>query len=202
LSCDAGSVIQYPTFYRVTARREEDVNAMPDLAVVAEDDAARRTRFLALMRLVPAPVAIIACASASGTSGLAATAWCSLSANPPMMLACVNRSASAHDLIVAVGAFSINVLPESDSELCAIFSGQRGLEGAERFVAGNWSHGSLGQPILGSAVAAFECRLSECHSYGTHTLITGQVEAMGENAGGHALLYADGKYSRLHRQEA
>ena len=171
----------------------------PD-AIVVSDEAAHRTRFLAFMRRVPAPVAIIACASEHGSSGLAATSWCSLTADPPMMLACVNRSASAHDLILAAGAFSINVLPEHEDEVCAVFSGQRGLEGADRFLPGLWRPGQLGQPLLTTAIAAFECRLVGQHGYSTHTLLTGAVVAMAPGADGQALLYLEGAYARAHHR--
>ena len=63
------------------------------------------------MRAVPGAVALIASKAEGQRSGLAATAWNSLCADPPMLLACVNRNASAYPLIARSRAFSVNLLP-------------------------------------------------------------------------------------------
>ena len=49
------------------------------------------------MRQLAAGVTIVTTAVGERRNGLTATAVCSLSAEPPMLLACVNREAGAHD---------------------------------------------------------------------------------------------------------
>ncbi|WP_313804633.1 flavin reductase family protein [Sphingobium sp.] len=148
------------------------------------------------MRRVPGAVAIIATQADGARSGLVATAWTSLCADPPMLLVCVNRSASAHPLILRAGAFSLNLLDETETETVAIFSAQRGLDGDARFLPGCWSPSAQGQPLLRSAVAAFECRLHETHDYGTHTILIGHVEDMRSREDAHPMLYLDGRFAR------
>ncbi len=154
-----------------------------------------RADFIQAMRHVPGAVAIIACALGHDRTGLAATAWNSVTADPPMLLACVNRTASAHALIVQAAAFSVNVVPASGAEVVAIFSAQRGLSGKDRFIAGNWTTGRLGQPLLKNAAAAFECALEAEHAYCTHSIFIGRIDAVLQNVPSDALLYVDGGYA-------
>lgn len=154
-----------------------------------------RADFVHAMRHVPGAVAIIACAFGDDRSGLAATAWNSLTADPPMLLACVNRTASAHALIVQAAAFSVNVVPASDTEVVAIFSAQRGLSGKDRFIAQDWMPGRIGQPLFKKALAAFECTLEAEHIYGTHSIFIGRTEAVLQSNSSDALLYVDGGYA-------
>jgi len=125
---------------------------------------------------------------------MAATAWNSLCAEPPMLLVCVNRNASANEMIVSSGLFSVNLLSTNDVETVAIFSAQRGLSGAARFLNGQWDEGELGQPILKGAVAVFECELETKHSHGTHDIFIGRVLHMTKAAGTEPLLYMNGGY--------
>lgn len=155
-----------------------------------------RAHFVSQMRMVPGPVAIICSADGSARSGLAATAWNSVCADPPMLLVCVNRSASAHDLITGSGAFSVNLLDAADTEAVAIFSNQRGLSGADRFVEGDWEDGAIGQPLLKRSIASFECLVEAHHQHGTHSVFIGLIHSMRGRTGGHPLLYMDGGYCR------
>lgn len=158
-----------------------------------------RGAFLDRMRRVPGAVAIIATASGAERTGLAATAWNSLCADPPMLLACVNRNASAHALVQRARAFSINLLPVDHTETVAIFSAQRGLEGAARFLDAMWTQGPLGQPMLREAIASFECALEEAHDYGTHSILIGRVGSMQSWGDAKAMLYVDGGYAAATR---
>ena len=159
-----------------------------------------RTDFLRNMRAVPGPVAIVATANGEERSGLTATAWNSLSADPPMLIACINRKASAHDIIRRAGAFSINLLAGGSHELVVTFAGQRGIDGAERFASDLWRDGPSGQPMLINAVAAFECALEGVHDYGSHSILVGRVGEMRNRCEGQALLYVDGSFASALRE--
>lgn len=166
---------------------------------VAEPDL--RSMFLLAMRRVPGAVAIIATAGGGTRKGLAATAWTSLTADPPTLLACVNQSASAHDLVLEAGAFSINLLDGAHTETVAIFSAQRGLNGDERFLCGAWTTGAAGQPLLEQAVVSFECRMTGAHEQGTHSLLIGEVIGVRVRPGADALLYLDGGFAQAVRHQ-
>lgn len=154
-----------------------------------------RTDFLAAMRAVPGTVAIVAAAVGDDRTGMAATAWNSLCADPPMVLVCVNKSASVHDLIHRAGAFSLNVMSTADQETVAIFSARRGLQGRDRFLDGRWSVGPGGQPLLNDAKAGFECDLVANHEHGTHSIFIGLVRGSRCDDASQALLYLDGRFA-------
>ncbi len=163
----------------------------------APDAALARAQYLRAMRLVPGAVAILAAAAGDERTGLAVTAWNSLSADPPTLLACVNQRASAYAAVRKAGAFSLNVLGADHEETVAIFSAQRGLMGADRFVAGAWRTSALGQPVFIDAVASFVCSLSAVHEEGTHGLFIGAVlEQTVREVSVPALLYVDGRFTR------
>lgn len=164
-----------------------------DTAQKAEQE--HRAAYLKAMRQVPGAVAIIACEHAGIRGGLAATAWTSVCADPPTMLVCVNTSASAHDALTSAEFFSISLLPADDVETPAIFSGRRNLSGNDRFLPEAWNTGAAGQPVLKRAPATFECRRLDCHKYGTHTVLIGQVENTGFQPACPGLLYVDGRYT-------
>ena len=167
-------------------------SAVPLQADCCPDD--HRANFVAQMRVVPGPVALICSANGNERTGMAATAWNALCAEPPMLLVCVNRNASANGMIVSSGRFSVNLLATHDVETVAIFSAQRDLSGAARFLGGQWDKGELGQPMLKGAVAVFECELEAQHSHGTHDIFIGRVRHMTKTAGAEPLLYMDGGY--------
>ena len=172
--------------------------SMAEVNVLSADE--MRAAFLGQMRLVPGAVAIIATAVEGSRTGLAATAWNSLCADPPMLIACINRTSSAHPLIQRAGAFSISLLPSDASETVAIFSKQRGLEGSDRFIADQWTEGKMGQPMLRAAIASFECELVDAHDYGTHTILIGRVGHMTSPNESEAMLYLDGCFAAAVKQ--
>lgn len=144
--------------------------------VVTDDVGAARFR-LGMSRLAGA-VSIVATGSAADRAnwrGMTATAVCSLCAEPPSLAACVNRTTGTHQQLQRNGLFSVNVLSSRHVQLARTFAGHDGLIGAERFTARDWTSGTLGLPLLASALVSFECRVSRSVEYGTHSLLIGDV---------------------------
>lgn len=154
-----------------------------------------RSAFLDAMRYVPGAVAVIATAASGERRGLAATAWCSLSADPPTLLVCINRGASAHPFVLAARAFSVNLLSPTQTEIVAIFSAQRALDGDARFAGDCWTTGVLGQPLFRGAPVSFECRLIDAHDHGSHTVMIGRVVGVESSGRDSALMYVGGAYA-------
>ncbi|RIV81978.1 flavin reductase [Aurantiacibacter xanthus] len=155
-----------------------------------------RAQFVTQMRRVPGPVAIVSSADGEERTGMAATAWNSLCADPPLMLVCVNRNASVHALIGRTRRFSLNLLAADEAETVAIFSAQRGKEGRDRFEAGKWADSPGGQPFLNGATASFECELLDGHVYETHEIFIGKVRHMDMAETADPMLYFDGAFCR------
>jgi len=120
-------------------------------------------------------VCIIASGSGSLRRGLTATAVCSVVAEPPTVLVCVNRSAEAHDVIRATGTFAINILHDGCESLAALFAGRSGIKGAVRFKDEDWDEMVTGSPCLRGAVATIDCQVSDTVELETHALFFGRV---------------------------
>ena len=151
--------------------------------------------FKTVMRQVVSSVAIVTARSGKVRNGLTATAVCSVSAEPPTMLVCVNRRATAESLIAESGAFAINILTEEQHQIARLFSTSK-LGSDERFAEGRWAPLVTGAPVLDGAVAAFDCRVEERVLSGTHHIYIGRVVAA-TSLDQHALLYRDGAFRRL-----
>lgn len=145
-------------------------------------------------------VCVIATGRPGQRAGLTATAACSVSADPPRLLVCVNTHASAHDILDREGALSVNVLSPLQVNVASAFSSSC-IKGEDRFACGEWSYlDSL--PVLHGASVAFTCRIAERIGSGTHTIflcdVIGCVTGDGKDAPAAGnLLYFAGAYSRL-----
>ena len=87
------------------------------------------------MARLGAAVNIVTTDGAAGRAGFAATAVCSVSDNPPTLLVCLNRNASAYKVVKANGVICINTLAAHHEVLSTLFGGKTPAE--ERFAAGS-----------------------------------------------------------------
>jgi flavin reductase (DIM6/NTAB) family NADH-FMN oxidoreductase RutF len=147
------------------------------------------------MRHLAASVTLITTRHHELRGGLTATAVCSVSAEPPQLLVCVNKTASAHDPIGEAGFFCVNVLSPQHRKLAERFAGMDGVEGDERFHdMGEWSSLSTGAPVLKGCPVSFDCRLVTKVAAGTHTVYIGEIVDLTFDHTAPALLYADGMF--------
>ena len=148
--------------------------------------------FRACMRGVPGAVSLVTTVHAGARSGLTVTAVCSVSAEPPQMLVCVNRSSSAEAVIAAAGRFAISYLAHDQQEVANVFSSS--LD--DRFDHAEWTELASGVPILQDAAAAFDCVVVQMVEAGTHTIFIGAiVAAIARDVPN--LLYKQGAYATL-----
>src|SRR5919106_6518534 len=109
-------------------------------------------QFKAGMRALAGAVNIITSTNAGHRYGMTATAVCSASAEPPTVLACINKLASTHAAVAKSKAFCVNVLRAEDWELSTSFSGAQ--SGEARFKSGNWTKLATGSPVLVGALGS------------------------------------------------
>lgn len=150
-------------------------------------------RYRNVMRHQAGAVTIIAVGAAGHRTGLTATAVCSLSDSPPMLLACVNRNASAHAPIQEVRCFSVNMLARDQNELARRFSSKK-VEGEARFDAETWDTLATGAPVLKGAVASLDCEVAQEHTFDTHTVFIGHVREARFREDVEPLLYFRGDF--------
>jgi len=150
--------------------------------------------FKAGMRRLAAGVCLITSArSEGGRVGLTATAVCSVTADPPTLLCCINRGSASHAAIRAAGVFAVNVLALEDRSLADRFATTTDWDA--RFETGLWLTLSTGSPILESALAAFDCRIVQTVDVGTHGILFGEIQSVRvRDARAKPLLYGHGGY--------
>lgn len=148
------------------------------------------------MRRLASGVALITTRHEGAPHGLIATSITSVSGEPPSLLVCVNRSSSAHDPIIAAGAFCVNLLGEMNHAVARTFSDPE--RRPDRFVVGEWRQDPSALPRLTNALAVFECHVSEQLTYGSHTIVIGNVNEVSIHVDDTApLLYVNGSFHRI-----
>ena len=151
--------------------------------------------FRAAMRTVTGTVMLVTtCDSVGGWRGMAATAFSSVSMEPPSCLVCINRGSSVYPALIETGRFCINVVHQDQHDLMPSFT-KPGLR-AERFRTGEWTSGEYGLPYLADAQSNVFCMLTDSVSVGTHDVLIGAAIAVLTRSGHDPLLYGNGSYLR------
>jgi flavin reductase (DIM6/NTAB) family NADH-FMN oxidoreductase RutF len=126
--------------------------------------------------------------------GTTVSSFCSLSLDPPLVLVCLDRQATIHDLVIASGTFGVNILAEHGEKTSRHFA----RRAPDKFSEITYGLGQLDVPLLEDALATLECRVVERHPGGDHSIVIGEVVAINAQAHAHPLLFFRSKYSRLH----
>ncbi len=150
-----------------------DTHSEPGSGIALPEGMIDKATFRACMRGVPGAVSVVTTVHAGARSGLTVTAVCSVSAEPPQMLVCVNRSSSAQAVIAAAGRFGISYLAHDQQDVADAFSAS--LD--DRFDHAQWIELGSGVPILQNAAAAFDCVVVQMMEAGTHTIFIGAIVA-------------------------
>ena len=169
------------------------MNAMAGRHVAAQD-------FVAAMGLAATGVSVVTTDGPAGRMGLTVSAVSSVSAEPPLVLICVNRKSPAVEAIDANGCFAVNMLAAGNRAYAETFSG-RPREGRPfDFANHDWRDGETGLPLVEDATAVFECETHECLDAGTHRIYIGRVVAAHKGAA-EPLVYCNRAFGRITNHE-
>lgn len=139
------------------------------MAVAVDRDA-----FFAIMSAFPTGVAIVTTLEPDGTPrGLTTNAVTSVSAEPPILLVCVDRNSRTLPALLHTKRFVVNFMRDDCAELCAVFASKAD----DKFGQVAWTPGLGGVPVLHEgAIAHAECATLEELEIGDHVVVTGLVE--------------------------
>ena len=138
-------------------------------------------------------VTIITTKDQSGApNGLTANAFMSLSLNPPLVVISVDKGATCYACFEMQNGFTVNFLSEEQEDISRRFA----TKGVDKFADLNWHAGSNGAALIDGALGYIECKITECHDGGDHTIVVGEIIDAGAT-GEHPLLFFKGKYQRL-----
>jgi flavin reductase ActVB len=113
--------------------------------------------------------------------GFTASAFTSLSLNPPLVIACLDRRAECYEAFERADSFAISILAVGQSEIAMRFA----TRGADKFGGLEVDPGELtGMPLVAGALAQVECRMHQQLDGGDHVILVGEVlraRAEGDN---------------------
>jgi flavin reductase (DIM6/NTAB) family NADH-FMN oxidoreductase RutF len=151
------------------------------------------TEFRQAIGMMPTGVTVIGAIGPSGAAGATASAVCSLSLEPMMMLACLDRGSRTLLTVQGADRFSINVLGTDQRRAAEVFASK--VEQEDKWAEVDWKEHE-GVPLIEGSPAYVVCALHDVISAGDHVIITGDVLEV-EAVPGDPLVYHGGLFRRL-----
>lgn len=156
-----------------------------------------RPDFRSAMANLSAAVTVVTTDGRRGRAGMTVSAACSVTASPPTVLVCVNRSSRSHDVLVANGRLCLNILGREHEALAMHFAGATRVPTAERFTDERWDLETYGVPVLQGAAAAVVGTVRHRRRAGSHTVLFVDVEQVRTDDDGGALVYFQRRFHEL-----
>lgn len=144
-----------------------------------------KTLFREALSRFAAGVTVVSARHGEEERGMTATAFMSLSLDPPLVALGIWEGTKVLPLLEAAQAFTVSLLREGQERVSEHFAGrpQEGVGLEEGRVAG--------------ALAVLRCRLEAAYPGGDHRLVVGRVEAVELGEPGAPLVYFARGYRRL-----
>ena len=149
--------------------------------------------FRSVLGRFPSGVTVVTTKAADGSDqGMTVSAFCSVSLEPPLVLICIEKTASVYDALTSAPGFVVNILSARQEQIARRFS----IVDIDRFEGVGFSRTQNGIAVLDDVLGIIECRKFALHDAGDHTIIVAEVEATrAEN--GSPLVYYRGGYAQL-----
>jgi flavin reductase (DIM6/NTAB) family NADH-FMN oxidoreductase RutF len=149
--------------------------------------------FRAAMAMLPTGVTVVAAAGRDGPAGATANAVVSLSLEPMLMLACLDRGSRTLLAVQAANRFGVSVLHAGQEEIARAFATKAPV--ADKWQGIGWSERD-GVPAIDGALAFVACELRDVIAGGDHVIVTGEVHSV-ESGEGTPLVFHAGEYRPL-----
>jgi len=115
---------------------------------------------------------------------MTATSVTSASLDPVSLLVCLDRNARTAEAIHEAGYFAVNILRDSQRDVCRRFA----RPGGDHFEGLAVDEGPAGVPLLPGCLAHVVCRLSDVLAAGDHDIFLGVPEHIAINPEGRPLV--------------
>ena len=138
-------------------------------------------------------------APAGEDAGMTATAFMSVSLEPPLVLVSLREGSRMDDLLAEQPLWAVSVLAESQRHIAGRFAMKGRISDRLLFEDIPYVRGeATDAPLVGGALATLECRTEQRVAAGDHTLVIGRVlTARVPSADGRPLMYFKGRYRQL-----
>jgi flavin reductase (DIM6/NTAB) family NADH-FMN oxidoreductase RutF len=129
--------------------------------------------------------------------GVTVSSFTVASLEPPIVLVALESSGRLATLLPDAEGFAISVLDRAHEFLSDRFSGY-GPQPDGRFTGIAYRLAETGSPILSGALTWFDCRVAESREMGDHTIVIGDVVAVGTSPDSDdPLISYEGAYRRI-----
>lgn len=143
-------------------------------------------------------VTVVAAAFDDVLHGMTANAFTSVSLDPPLVLVCVDRRAGCHDFLCQAKVFAVTVLAADQERESTWFASKRRPHGRDQFDEVSWWPAPVtGSPVLSGGIAWMDCRLTEVHEGGDHSIFLGEVVELGRQREADPLIFFEGRYRSI-----
>ncbi|SDE54350.1 flavin reductase family protein [Rhodococcus tukisamuensis] len=125
-----------------------------------------------------------------GPVGFACQSFASVSLDPPMVLFCADHRGVAWPRIRRSGRFTVNVLAETQEEMCGRFGSSRG----RKFDDLDWDLSRWETPALPRVLARVHAEVDAVHVAGDHDVVIGRVLELEEVHGAAPMVFFRGQF--------
>ena len=153
--------------------------------------------FINALKNAASTVSVVTSNGENGMAGATISSFCSVSANPAILLACVFKETPLAKTIKSNKKFCINLLSQEQIDISNIFAGREVPASKNKFDLIEWNSGKYNQPVITGAVASFECGLEKIIDGETHNIFIGNVITIIDNPKvEESLIYTKQKYAK------
>jgi flavin reductase (DIM6/NTAB) family NADH-FMN oxidoreductase RutF len=184
-----------------TAGLATEVSAPVDPTRWSREDHVDLDTFRAVMGSLATGVSVVtSLGEGAAPRGLTCSAVCSVSATPPLLLACVKLGSATLDAIHESEAFAVNILASGTDQLARTFASPV----PERFDGVRWTGAPrTGAPLLTDHSTAWaECAVVDSRQVGDHQLVVGRILSGGTSPSKDPLAFWRTRFTPLARPEA
>jgi flavin reductase ActVB len=131
--------------------------------------------------------------------GFTASAFCSLSLDPPLILVCLDQKADSHAAFSSAGVFAVSILAAHQQALALRFA----TKGTEKFNGLTTERGvETGLPVIPESTVHLECKMHQTIGVGDHTILIGEVLRAAVDERFAPLVYHARQYGVMHPHAA
>lgn len=145
------------------------------------------------MAMLPTGVTVVSAGGPDGPAGATANAVSSLSIEPMLMLACLDRGSRTLLAVQAANHFGVSVLHAGQEGIARAFATKAPV--ADKWEGVAWSERD-GIPAIDGALLWVACDLRDVIAAGDHVIVTGEVRGL-QSGVGNPLVFSGGEYRPL-----
>lgn len=149
-----------------------------------------RPAFLSALGRFASGVTVVTTVTGGVDHAMTASAFTSVSLDPPLVGFFPDRKSTSWPQIEAAGHFCVNVMGSDQTDICRAV----GAKGDQKFVGVEYTISEHKLPVIANAIASIECRLYSVTEAGDHWFVMGEVLRMESSRDEDPMLFHRGRY--------